>query len=914
MQPKVIHTSQSKAIMRQMKVALSALFPIFFSLQLSAQAPTIQDCLGAIPICQQVYSESRVLAGDGNYPNEINPDISCTDVEDYSIWYTFTVNESGNFGFVLTPNFALDDYDWALFNITNAECGDIYDDEDLLVSCNAAGGTLFNPNACSGPTGATGASSYDIQGAGCFNSFPGLDDGFSPFNGLIPVTAGNTYVLMVSNWSASTSGYTIDFGISNVDIFDFEPPVLDELNLPVSCNDNSITFTFDENVDCTTISAANFSLTGPNGESYALSLSSGICDAGGEYHDAFSLSISPALADSGNYILQIISEPSDPVTDLCGNPLASSTHPFLLDTPGVPAIDLGGSQGICEGQSVVLDATTPGVAYLWQDGSTAPTFTATSPGTYSVTVANACGQASDAVTVNLIGGPPVVDLGQNATLCPGDELLLDATAEEAAYLWQDGSAGATYTVSSAGEYAVAVTNACGTDADTITVDFTPPLAVSLDPEYTACAGEVVGLDVSYPGATYLWQDGSTQPILQVSAGGTYSVTVANACESVPASTEVLYVSAPIVQLADDTTLCPAEQLLLDATAEGATYLWQDGSTGPGYTVSAAGTYSVTATNACGEGTDAVTVAYTPALSVDLAPEYSICEGSAIELDVSNPDAAYQWQDGATHPIFLVSESGAYSVTVSNDCETLTAGTTVSSLAPPLVDLGADTALCEGEQLLLQVDVPEGTYLWQDSSAAPSMMITSGGTYAVTATNACGQDEDAIQVSYIPRIDSVELGEARYLCGGPVVFDVTAHEFASYQWQDGTNLPRYEASRPGLYVVEVFSDCETVMDSVTLFECEYCNVYVPNAFSPNEDGRNDIFIPQSPCELTDYKFVIFDRWGNQLFQAESPKDGWDGRYKGKTMPPGVYAWALSYSVEANGQVEQRSTTGDIMLVR
>ncbi|MCB0587481.1 MAG: gliding motility-associated C-terminal domain-containing protein [Phaeodactylibacter sp.] len=762
--------------MRQKSVLFCIAFTLFTSLQMIAQAPTVQDCLGAIPICQPVYSEDQVLPGDGNYNNEVNSLISCVDGEDYSIWYTFTVHESGDFGFVLTPNNSLDDYDWALFNITDADCSDIYNDASLLVSCNAAGGTGLDPNACSGPTGATGASSYDIQGAGCYAAFPDYSDGNSPFNNLIPVTAGNTYVLMVSNWSASNYGYTINFGISDVGIFDFEAPELQDLNLPENCNDNTIAITFNENVDCNTISEANFTLTGPAGESYTLGLSSSICDAGGEYHDAFSLSVSPALIDSGTYTLEIISEMPDPITDLCGNPLASSSHSFLLDSPGLPVVELGESQGICDGQSVVLDAGNPQATYLWQDGAATPTYTVNNSGTYAVTVTNACGQASDAVNISLLSGAPSVELGA------------------------------------------------------------------------------------------------------------------------------------------DTILCTGEQILLNAASEEATYLWQDGSTGPTYVAASAGSYAVTATNACGEDTDEISISYHPDLSVDLNQEYSACEGDVIELDVFNPSATYLWQDGSAQSSYLVTESGAYAVTISNDCQVLEAGTVVEFISAPAIELGNDTVLCEGEQLLLQVDVPGAVYQWQDGSTSASMAVTNSGIYGVTAINECGQGEDAIQVSYIPGMESVDLGESRYLCDGVVVFDLTAYDFASYHWQDGNNLPYYEASRPGLYSVEVSTACETVVDTVTLFECEYCNVYIPNAFSPNDDGRNDLFRPQSPCELKDYEFLVFDRWGNQLFSTANPDEGWDGRNKGRPMTVGVYAWALSYTVEANGQVEQRSTKGDIMLMR
>ncbi|MBX2870713.1 MAG: hypothetical protein KTR30_01395, partial [Saprospiraceae bacterium] len=129
---------------------------LFYQSYLLGQTPTVQDCLGAIPVCQEVYSEMNSPSGDGNFNNEINTSISCTAGELNSIWYTFTVNEAGFLGFVITPNDANDDYDWALFNITGRQCSDIKSDPSLQVSCNAAGGP-----GCNGPTGANGGSSFN---------------------------------------------------------------------------------------------------------------------------------------------------------------------------------------------------------------------------------------------------------------------------------------------------------------------------------------------------------------------------------------------------------------------------------------------------------------------------------------------------------------------------------------------------------------------------------------------------------------------------------------------------------------------------------------------------------------------------------------------------------------------------------
>ncbi|MCB0795867.1 MAG: hypothetical protein KDB88_14125, partial [Flavobacteriales bacterium] len=111
---------------------------------------------------------------------------------------------------------------------------------------------------------------------------------------------------------------------------------------------------------------------------------------------------------------------------------------------------------------------------------------------------------------------PVVDLGPDVTLCAGDPLVLDATVPGGSYLWQDGSTNATFNVSTAGIYDVTVTaNGCSA-SDAIQVNYNPLPLVDLGPDQTVCAGDVVTLDVTTPGATYLWQDGSTNPTFNVS--------------------------------------------------------------------------------------------------------------------------------------------------------------------------------------------------------------------------------------------------------------------------------------------------------------------------------------------------------------------------------------------------------------
>ncbi|RME92299.1 MAG: hypothetical protein D6772_17075, partial [Bacteroidetes bacterium] len=158
--------------------------------------PTIQDCLGAIPVCQSTYTEDRSPSGQGNIRNEIPPGVTCIYGDNNSIWYIFNASEDGQLGFIITPNDLNDDYDWALFNLTGRSCNQL--NRSNLESCNAAGGP-----GCHGQTGCSARGTGNYTEGGCNNT--------GPINDLVPMQAGETFVLVVSNWTGSTNGYTIDF-------------------------------------------------------------------------------------------------------------------------------------------------------------------------------------------------------------------------------------------------------------------------------------------------------------------------------------------------------------------------------------------------------------------------------------------------------------------------------------------------------------------------------------------------------------------------------------------------------------------------------------------------------------------------------------------------------------------------------
>lgn len=752
--------------------AFTAAF-LLISLNLYGQVPTIQDCLGAIPVCQEIYTESQAPTGDGNYDNEINTAISCTDGEVSSIWYTFTVQEDGFLGFVITPNNPNDDYDWALFDITNATCAQIKTNPNLMVSCNASGG-----GGCHGPTGATGGTSYDIQGAGCNNFPPNINGGFTPFNDRVPMQAGRTYVLMVSNWTQSQNGYKIDFGPSTgLGIIDESRPMVSEIQPPDQCGEFKIHLEFSENIQCNTIQNSNFRLTGPGGP-YTLTVANSVCNSGGEYAREMDLIIDPPPAELGDYLFEIVSNETTQLLDLCGNPSNIFSYTFNVSYPPYINVELGGDTSLlCVGQSVILDATNPLATYTWQDGSTGPTYNVTTPGTYRVTVVNACGTRTDQLQVFYLNEPPKVAFGPDQTLCPGQTLQLNAANPFGVYQWQDGSSGPAFTVFGPGVYSVEVTNACGFASDQITVDYVQPINLEL-------------------------------------------------------------------------------------------------------------------------GSDQV-----------------LCKGTDLVFDVTQADAiSYLWQDGHTGPIYNVTENGVYSVTISTDCETKTDQVNITFIEDPVVELGPDETICEGESLALDVAIPGAVYAWSDGNTAPARQLDQTGEYAVTVTTACNQLTDRMRLTVIDSIET-ELGRDTFICPGEVIIlDASAGTQATYQWSNGELKPTITVREAGVYTVNVANDCQAITDRVEVKACEICTLFLPNGFSPNDDGINDLFKPGYECEILSYQLKIFDRWGAQLFQTTDIEQGWNGKRNGSRLTPGVYVWWIDFTVMENGRPREDRITGDVVLLK
>ena len=459
----------------------------------------------------------------------------------------------------------------------------------------------------------------------------------------------------------------------------------------------------------------------------------------------------------------------------------------------------------------------------------------------------------------------------------------------------------------------------GPDTATWTVLVKPYPSVDLGPDREACGGDIslvlaVDPGTSPAGTYYEWPDYSTGTTFTVTQTGVYYVTAGlNGCLAFD-TVRVTVHPVPDTDLGGDRSLCPGETVTLDAAAPGATYLWQDQSVGPTYTVNAGGVYHVRATIGGCSASDTVTVTEFPNPVFDLGGRVTGCVGTPVTLDATVPGATYEWNGGAATSTISPSQSGRFRVKVTLGPCSVTDSVDVTFNPLPSVHIaGNSTKPCTGTTVVLDATQPGLAYRWPDGSTLPTYTVTQSGTYAVEVTDTAGcRNTATTTVTYLaPPLfvftDSV-------LCYGDTWgLDITAQD-AVYLWQDKSVSPVFTVTQAGTYWGMAANACGSHADTVEIgYRRCNCGFYVPDSFTPDRDGQNEIFTPVSneECPLTDYTFTVFNRWGGVIFETGNPEYGWDGTVKGRPAPLGVYVYRLLYKFD---KTPLSTRLGSIILIR
>ncbi|MCR4825788.1 MAG: T9SS type A sorting domain-containing protein [Bacteroidales bacterium] len=471
----------------------------------------------------------------------------------------------------------------------------------------------------------------------------------------------------------------------------------------------------------------------------------------------------------------------------------------------LPVIQINGRNSFCQGGNTTITATGAST-YVWSSGEVTQSVVADHAEQYTVTGTDQYGCTA---TSSVIISQSTVNasISGNTYLCHGQGTTLTVMGDDGnTYRWFDGSTNNTININAAGTYSVTVTNTngCQNTLSAMVNEYNTTVP-TISGNLTICENQTTTLRAS-GGSTYLWDDGSTGPMITVGATGTYSVTATGAygCTATTSAT-VLVNPIPTVNILSLGTICKDDEVTLTAISNAGTFNWNSGQNTAAITVSPTvnSTYTVLVTdeNGC-SNTASTQITVNPLPQLYVSGQTSFCQGDTAQLNATG-GVSYFWNNGQYDASISVTTPGTYTVTATgaNGCEA-TAQLTVTMNPLPIATVTESVEICQGQQAQLSTDAPAGcTYTWSTGSHQSRIFTSEAGEYQVTVTNAnqCSRVyQSYVIVHELPVINII--GEAEICQGQSTTLTVNGDAVAQYNWSSGDQNANITVSTQGLYSV------------------------------------------------------------------------------------------------------------------
>ncbi len=639
---------------------------------------------------------------------------------------------------------------------------------------------------------------------------------------------------------------------------------------------------------------------------------------------------------------------------------------------GVPAFTASNTS-VCPGDCIGFTDNSLGnpSAWFWTfSGAATGTSNIQNPstvcynnsGNFTVTlqITNTCGTFTN-TQIGYIqvgaGATPNITANGPLTFCEGGTVTL-STNTVGTYQWQlngvaiAGETNASLTVTQSGSYTVSVgSGSCSGVSNALQVNVTPATTsvVNALSATVICTGETVILESVNTASSYQWAlngvaiAGATNQQLTVNSAGDYTLQVSstNGCTatSIPTTVTLLSATAPTVTSTNGQfSFCQGQSLTLEATTGLANYQWYlnnnaiVGATSATLVVTQTGSYSVSTLSADGCNTSSsqtiINLLPLPTAQVSPAGPILICNAVPALLQVASGATSYQWYNagvsiaGATLNTFLAAQTGDYSVEITNSLGcTATSNTVIVSFNTGITVsiYNADPFPCDGDVVYLSTTQNYNQINWTTGESGIQIAVTTSGRYGVTVVNSGGCTASKnIDIDFLPK-PMVEAGDdVTSDCIKGAILKGTGD--GAPIWEPALGLSNnntfdvnaFPINTTMYYLTVDNGTCKATDSVVVSAECS--SIYLPSAFTPNGDGLNDVFMAFG-IDLKDFQLVIYNRWGEKIFQTQDITLGWDGTYRGAPSPLGLYVWELETS-DKNGNplINDFQSRGTVSLVR